>query len=75
VNQKQEAALKKLENAFLECKKAGLVFAGIEGGILAVAKSPEFLRLRESTSSCEAVIRSDAYSVRTHDTYLDSGAA
>ena len=75
MNPKQKAALKKLEAAFLECKKAGLVFVGIDQAIEATVRSPEFNHLRESSSSCEAVLRSDYRRVETHGAYLDSGAA
>lgn len=75
MNSKQGAALKKLEAAFLECKKAGLVFAGIDQALEAAVKSPEFNRLRDSSSSCEAVLRSDHRRVETHGAYLDSGGA
>lgn len=75
MNPKQKAALNKLESAFLECKKAGLVFAGIDNDLEAVVSSPEFKKLRNSSSYCEAVLESDSYRVQTHGTYLDSGGA
>lgn len=75
MNAKQLAALQKLEAAFLECKKAGLVFAGIDQSLEATVRSPEFNRLRDASSSCEAVLRSDCRRVETHGAYLDSGGA
>lgn len=75
MNSKQDAALKKLEAAFLECKKAGLVFAGVDSDLLATAKSTEFKLLRKATSTCEAMLDGENYRVRTHGTYMDSGGA
>lgn len=75
MNAKQWAALKKLEDAFLECKKAGLAFAGVDSDLLATVKSQEFEKLRKSTSAVEAMLDSENHAVPTHGTYMDSGGA
>lgn len=75
MNTKQEAALKKLGDAFLECKKAGLVFAGVDSSLLATVKSQEFEKLRKSTSTVEAMLDSENHAVTTHGAYMDSGGA
>lgn len=75
MNSKQVAALKKLEDAFLECKKAGLVFAGVDSDLLMTVKSQEFERMRKSTSTVEAMLDSENHAVTTHGTYMDSGGA
>lgn len=75
MNSKQMAALNGLGKAFLECRKANLVFAGVEGSLLATVDSPEFRELMDSTSSCEAILVCENHTVKTHGTYLDSGSA
>lgn len=75
MNKKQEAALEVLEAAFLECKKAGLVFVGIDRDIEAVQNNAEFKALKKSTSSCEAALVVETHRVCSHGTYLDSGGA
>lgn len=75
MNPNQKLALKKLEAAFLSCKRAGIVFVGCENGIIAAPLSDELKAARDAFDSIHAILDdASCYSVKTYDCYWDSGS-
>lgn len=83
----QMDAIKKLENAFAVCKKAGLVFYGMDDNLLALTRSND-LKMNEYMNDTEGkgsyCLVNAQYEfeelqheilthVNTHEVYLDSG--
>lgn len=77
LNQEQTKALQSLSRAFLKCKKANLVFQGMDGNLLAIDEF-EYRRITATEDFCEQQYKSidemnQGESVQTHNTYMDSG--
>ncbi len=72
----QEEALKKLEAAFLACKRAGVALVGNEDGIAAAPLSSELNAARDASDAVRAVVNDpDTRDVKTYGCYWDSGSA
>lgn len=72
----QIKAIKKLEAAFLACKRANLVFAGECDNLLFAPISCDLQRRIDMSDSVHAVMSCpDGGLVKTYRTYLDGGAA
>lgn len=78
---REKTAIKKLEDAFKECKKLGIQFAGMDGSIIYATKSALDTHAEEEAHRgyCPvANVNQQGYKdgtgiVNTHDTYQDSG--
>lgn len=76
----QIAAFKKLEAAFLSCKRAGLVMCGIDDSIYVTVDDDDFDDQVRERSSPEAMLNrsnsghEDTETIRTYGVYRDSGA-
>lgn len=77
----QLAAIKKLEAALLSVKRAGLVLAGIDDGLIATVEDDAFIHAAQRESTCEAILARCntghplAHSVNHYGCYRDSGGA
>lgn len=77
----QISAIKKLEAALLSIKRAGLVLAGSDDGLLVTVEDQEFIDEALRTSTCEAIrARCNsghplAEDVKHYGCYRDSGGA
>jgi len=72
---KQRKALESLSRAFNACKKAGLVFVGMDNSLLAFEKSWHAQATTEYSICEQQYIENgfQGYSVDDHGCYLDSG--
>ena len=75
ITDKQTEALRSLSKAFNECKKAGLVFVGMDNTIRAFKKSWHAQATKEYSICEQQYIENgfQGYSVDDHGSYLDSG--
>ncbi|WP_282347938.1 hypothetical protein [Pseudomonas sp. PS01301] len=77
----QQAAIKDLEAALRNMKRAGLVMVGIDGALLASVRNDELEQEMLARSACEAILeRQNNDCPLTHDInhygcYRDSGGA
>lgn len=77
----QQEALKKLEEAFLSCKRAGLAIVGIDDNVIATVADAELIQESRSTSMCQAIHERHntdhplTHNVEHHGCYKDSGGA
>jgi hypothetical protein len=76
----QTDAIKKLEAGFLACKRAGLVFCGIDDNLICTSGGDAFSDESNASSPCEAMIQRvnggvPTKTVKTYGVYLDSGGA
>jgi hypothetical protein len=76
----QIAAIKKLEAAFLSCKRAGLTMCGIDDSLFVTVDGDEFEDEVRAMSGPEAMLNransghQDTNTIKTYGVYRDSGA-
>lgn len=80
LKQNQKDAIKKLEQALLSCKRAGLVMVGIDDNLHITVDDEDLVREVEGSSHAEAILQRnsadhpDCHRVKSYGVYRDSGA-
>lgn len=81
MNKKQRLAIFQLECAFQECKRAGLVFVGVDDALLVTVGGAQLQEECEQSSTVEVVREREERDpdsvavINTYSTYQDSGGA
>ncbi|WP_153785320.1 hypothetical protein [Pseudomonas sp. EMN2] len=79
LKQNQKDAIKKLEQALLSCKRAGMAIVGCDDSLLITVADDDLVESSARDSTVEAILRranyeDTAWKVKSYGVYRDSGA-